>query len=77
LVLPLGTGRWGGGGEDDGLFHRAARVVVVEGGCRDPATIGPYGGSKAETEEENTEHRLSHQRKHGGRNRSARVRILP
>jgi hypothetical protein len=27
-------------------------VVAVEGGCLDPALTGPYGGSKAKTEEE-------------------------
>jgi hypothetical protein len=64
-VLPLGTRRKGGGvgGEDDRLLNGAARVAAVEGGlggCLDPTTIGPYGGSRVEQEEKTTRRNTEH-----------------
>jgi hypothetical protein len=73
-VPPLGTGRrgGGGGGEDGGPLDGAARRVAVVGGlggCLDPVTTGPYGGSRAKKRRRHgggeTEDWLDHQRKHG------------
>jgi hypothetical protein len=63
----------GWGGEYGGPLNGAARATTVEGGlggCLDPTTTEPNGGSRAEQEEKtarrNTEHQLGHRRKHGG-----------
>jgi hypothetical protein len=49
--------------------------------CLDPVETRPHGGSRSGKEEKttwrNTEHQFDHRRKHGGRNRHARVRFQP
>jgi hypothetical protein len=85
LVPPLGIRRRGGGGdvEDGGPLHRAAGWKVEQRwvSCLDPVETRPHGGSRSGKEEKttwrNTEHQFDHRRKHGGRNRHARVRVQP
>jgi hypothetical protein len=85
----LGTRRWGRGGREDGRpLNGAVRMLAVVGGHErgylDPSTTRSYGdGSrpkktrKQDSEEGETEDRLTHRRKYGGEYRRAWVRVQP